>query len=179
MTPEFPDWLVGRMLVLFIQTGIRKEGTGLERRMSLDFWLCEFWDVGTPTSPPKKGTWGWNWDRFIIYMKSSDPSPKGQRHLWDTALKRNSMHVILALFKKYKERRSHVKWLGICCFMTVQFRYQNTCSWIFEIMLSKISAQGTYPVSKICWPASCLAMCWNKISLSQIIMLRKYHLANI
>lgn len=118
--------------------------------------------------------------KLALYLSSLNP--KEQRHLGGLQRKRNPVCVILdtTLFKKYKSSSSHLKWLGIRCLMTVQFRYQNFYSWICEVMLSKICAQGTYPVSKICWNIfPPLATSWNKISLSQIIMLKKHHLADI
>lgn len=41
MIPKFLAWPTGWMMVLFIQTGTREEGPGLEREMRLD-WILDF-----------------------------------------------------------------------------------------------------------------------------------------
>lgn len=96
--------------------------------------------IGPVCKVPGNQPWGAN--------RSMRHAPKEEFHVRDTR-----SHPPPPFFlKKYKWSSCHVKCLGISCLMTMQFGYQNVYSWICEILLSKICAQGTYLVNKISWP---------------------------
>lgn len=87
LTPKFQARPAGWVLVLFVHTGTREESTGLERKLSLDFDFLNFEMLALKTKGNKDLEF-----RLVPHIKSSDPNPEEQRHLWGT-LQKEKFHV--------------------------------------------------------------------------------------